>query len=49
MELIVFDNEGHGFRDGKVKVKVLKDTEDFFNKYLAISKWPASQLYLKAL
>ena len=32
----LFENEGHGFRDGKIKVNVLKETELFFKKYLNV-------------
>ena len=32
----LFENEGHGFKDGKLKVYVLKKTEAFFKKYLNI-------------
>ncbi len=34
VELNLFKNEGHGFRDGQIKVEVLKKTESFFRKYL---------------
>ncbi len=34
VEIHLFKNEGHGFRDSKVKVKVLEETERFFRKYL---------------
>ena len=36
VELHNFDNEGHGFKDGITKVKVLELTEEFFRKYLKI-------------
>ena len=36
VEMHLFEKEGHGFKDGKVKVKVLKDTEAFFRKHLNI-------------
>ncbi len=36
VEIYLFDNEGHGFKDGKRKVDVLKRTEAFFRKYLNI-------------
>jgi len=36
VEINLFDNEGHGFKDGQVKVQVLKDTEAFFRKHLNI-------------
>ena len=36
VEIHLFDQEGHGFKDGKIKVQVLKDTEAFFRKYLTI-------------
>ena len=29
-----FKNEGHGFRDGNVRIKVIKETEKFFNDQL---------------
>ncbi len=34
VEINLFDKEGHGFKDGKIKVQVLKDTEAFFRKHL---------------
>tara|TARA_Y100001968_G_scaffold45599_1_gene35674 strand:- start:50501 stop:52459 length:1959 start_codon:yes stop_codon:yes gene_type:complete len=34
VELHTYKNEGHGFRDGKVKISVLELTERFFKKYL---------------
>jgi len=34
VEINLFDNEGHGFKDGKNKIEVLKATESFFRKYL---------------
>jgi len=36
VDIHFFENEGHGFKDGKIKVDVLKKTEDFFRKYLNI-------------
>ena len=36
VQINLFENEGHGFKDGKVKVEVLKETEAFFRKYLNI-------------
>lgn len=36
VEVHTFANEGHGFRDGKVKLKVLESTERFFSKHLGI-------------
>ena len=36
VEINLFENEGHGFNDGKTKVKVLNKTEAFFRKYLNI-------------
>ena len=36
VEIHLFDQEGHGFKDGKIKVQVLKDTEAFFRKYLMV-------------
>ena len=36
VEIYLFENEGHGFKDGKIKVDVLKKTEAIFNKYLNI-------------
>ena len=35
-ELHTFPNEGHGFRDAEVNIKVLKLMEKFFNRYLEI-------------
>ena len=34
VEVHTFDQEGHGFRDGIVKRKVLEATEAFFRKHL---------------
>jgi len=34
VELHVYSDEGHGFRNGLVKVSVLKQTEEFFRKHL---------------
>ena len=36
VEINLYKNEGHGFKDGKIKVDVLKKTEAFFRKYLNI-------------
>ena len=36
VEIYLFKNEGHGFRDGTIKVDVLKKTEAFFRRYLNI-------------
>ena len=36
VELHTFEEEGHGFRNGSVKVAVLKKTEEFFRKHLKI-------------
>ncbi len=36
VDINLFENEGHGFKDGKVKIDVLKKTEAFFRKYLNI-------------
>ncbi len=36
VEINLFENEGHGFKDGQIKVDVLKKTEAFFRKYLNI-------------
>ena len=36
VEINLFNKEGHGFKNGKVKVQVLKDTEVFFRKHLNI-------------
>ena len=36
VEINLFENEGHGFKDGKIKVDVLKKTEAFFRQYLNI-------------
>ena len=36
VEMHLFEKEGHGFKDGKIKVQVLRDTESFFRKYLNI-------------
>ncbi len=34
VQINLFDNEGHGFKDGKIKVDVLKKIEAFFREYL---------------
>ena len=34
IEVNLFENEGHGFKDGQIKVEVLKNTEAFFRKYI---------------
>ena len=34
VQINLFENEGHGFKDGKIKVDVLKKTEAFFRQYL---------------
>ncbi len=34
VELYTFPNEGHGFKDSKIKVQVLKKTEKFFRQHL---------------
>ena len=36
VQINLFENEGHGFKDGKIKVDVLKKTEAFFKKHLDI-------------
>ena len=36
VEINLFENEGHGFKDGKIKVDILNRTEAFFRKYLNI-------------
>ncbi len=36
VQINLFENEGHGFKDGKIKVDVLKKTEAFFRQYLNI-------------
>ena len=36
VELNLFKEEGHGFKDGKTKVEVLKGTEAFFREHLNI-------------
>jgi len=36
VETYLFENEGHGFKDGKVKVDVLKKTEAFFRQHFNI-------------
>ena len=36
VDINLFENEGHGFKDGKIKVDVLKKTEAFFRQYLKI-------------
>tara|TARA_B100000700_G_scaffold307357_1_gene383707 strand:- start:3747 stop:5372 length:1626 start_codon:yes stop_codon:yes gene_type:complete len=36
VEIYLFENEGHGFKDGVIKVEVLTKTEAFFRKHLNI-------------
>ena len=36
VKINLFENEGHGFKDGKIKVDVLNKTEAFFRHYLNI-------------
>ena len=36
VQINLFESEGHGFKDGRVKVDVLKKTEAFFRQYLNI-------------
>ena len=36
VQINLFENEGHGFKDGKIKIDVLKKTEAFFRQYLNI-------------
>ena len=36
VEINLFENEGHGFKDGRIKVDVLEKTEAFFRKYLNV-------------
>ncbi len=36
VEINLFENEGHGFKDGQIKIDVLKKTEAFFREYLNI-------------
>ncbi len=36
VQINLFENEGHGFKDGKIKVEVLNKTEAFFRQYLNI-------------
>ncbi len=36
VQIDLFENEGHGFKDGKTKVDVLNKTEAFFKQYLSI-------------
>ena len=36
IEVYLFENEGHGFKDGGTKVDVLQKTKDFFSKHLNI-------------
>ena len=36
VQINLFENEGHGFKDGKIKVDVLNKTEAFFRHYLNI-------------
>ncbi len=36
VEIHLYENEGHGFRDGAVQIEVLNKTEKFFRKHLDI-------------
>ncbi len=36
VEVYTFPEEAHGFKDGKARVKVLKETERFFSKHLGL-------------
>ncbi|WP_269614524.1 alpha/beta hydrolase family protein [Prochlorococcus marinus] len=36
VQINLFENEGHGFKDGKIKVDVLNKTEAFFRQYLNV-------------
>ena len=36
VQINLFETEGHGFKDGKIKVDVLNKTEAFFRQYLNI-------------
>lgn len=36
VELHIFEQEGHGFRDSAVKIKVLETTEQFFRRHLKL-------------
>ena len=36
VDVQTFAEEGHGFRDSEVKVKVLEATEDFFRHHLRL-------------
>ena len=36
VELHIFEQEGHGFRDSAVKIKVLEATEQFFRRHLKL-------------
>ena len=36
VEISLYKDEGHGFKDGKIKVDVLKKIEAFFRRYLNI-------------
>ena len=36
VEVLTFPDEGHGFRDGRVRVQVLELTEKFFRKHLGL-------------
>ena len=35
-DLYLYENEGHGFRDGRNKIDVLSKTEEFFKKHLLL-------------
>jgi dipeptidyl aminopeptidase/acylaminoacyl peptidase len=34
VEMHLFPGEGHGFRDGRVRIRVLEATEAFFRRHL---------------
>ena len=35
-DINIFNNEGHGFKDGQINIEVLKLTEKFFNLHLGL-------------
>jgi dipeptidyl aminopeptidase/acylaminoacyl peptidase len=36
VEVDIFEQEGHGFRDSAAKIKVLEATEKFFRTHLSL-------------
>ena len=36
VEVRLFEDEGHGFRDSAVQIQVLEETETFFRRHLGL-------------